>query len=63
MYAVDRVGLALSDSTVWFKGDGVLTIPTVLLEVKDLETFTNAWQSAVRSVQRSPNGPMVVAMT
>lgn len=54
VYAVDRVGLALSDSTVWFKGDGVLTIPTVLLEVKDLETFTNAWHLA--SAEITANG-------
>lgn len=46
VYATDRVGLALSDSVVWRNEDGLLKIPTVLSEVKKLETLTNAWHLA-----------------
>lgn len=54
VYAVDRVGLALSDSAVWMKKDGLLNMPTVLSEVKKLETLTNAWHLA--SAEITANG-------
>ncbi len=54
VYAVDRIGLALSDSAVWRKEDGLLNIPTVLVAVRKLETLTNAWHLA--SAEITANG-------
>jgi len=46
VYAIDRIGLALSDSAVWVRRDNCLEITPVFSEKKKLETLTNGWQRA-----------------
>lgn len=46
VYAIDRIGLALSDTTIWFAKDGLLPVDPLFSEVKELQTLTNAWHLA-----------------
>ncbi len=46
VYAIDRVGLALSDTAIWLAKDGLLPVQPLFSEVKELETLTNAWHLA-----------------
>lgn len=46
VYAIDRIGLALSDTAIWAAKDGLLPIEPLFSEVKELQTLTNAWHLA-----------------
>ncbi len=44
VYAIDRVGILLSDTLLSYKGDGRIPIPPTHEQVKTLEELTNGWQ-------------------
>jgi Outer membrane protein and related peptidoglycan-associated (lipo)proteins len=44
VYAIDRVGILLTDSLMSSKGDGRITTPPTYQQVKTLEELTNGWQ-------------------
>jgi len=51
VYAIDRIGLALTDTAVQVKHDQVLTLPLAVAQVNDLETLTNGWQLASATIE------------
>ncbi len=51
VYAIDRIGLALSNTEVKVSYDTLLHIQPVINETKDLATLTNAWMSASAKIQ------------
>lgn len=44
VYAIDRVGILLSDSALAYKSDGRIAIAPTHEQVKSLEELTNGWQ-------------------
>jgi outer membrane protein OmpA-like peptidoglycan-associated protein len=51
VYAIDRIGLALSTEEAKANYDTLLNFKPIITEVKDLQTLTNAWMSASAKIQ------------
>jgi len=51
VYAIDRVGFALSNEEVHENGDELLDIKPAFVEIKSLETMTNAWMMVNKKIK------------
>ncbi len=51
VYAIDRIGLALLDSPIKVNHDSLLEVSPTLTKINKLETLTNEWYRATRTIQ------------